>query len=77
MNSDELVKGKWANEPCTKKNLVVCERKQKWTLQKMQEVIEKLQKENGELDKTKNQNKETSKKNAKRDWAVARSLQAK
>ncbi len=52
MNSDELVRGKWANEPCTKKNLVVCERKQKWTLEKMQEVIERQHEQNEKLQKT-------------------------
>ncbi|KAH9399994.1 hypothetical protein TYRP_001548 [Tyrophagus putrescentiae] len=34
MNSDELVKGKWANEPCTKKNLLFASESKKWTLER-------------------------------------------
>ena len=46
MDADALVRGKWANEPCAKKNLVVCERKQEWNLGKIQSLIEKMQETN-------------------------------
>ncbi len=46
MDADALVRGKWENEPCAKKNLVVCERKQGWNLEKIQSLIEKLQETN-------------------------------
>ncbi len=46
MDANALVRGKWANEPCAKKNLVVCERKQGWNLEKIQSLIEKLQETN-------------------------------
>lgn len=42
MHSEKEVIGKWSNEPCTKQNLVVCERKQAWTIGKMQEIIENV-----------------------------------
>ena len=42
MNGDEEVRAKWTNVPCTKKNLVVCERKQAWSNAKMQEIIETM-----------------------------------
>ncbi len=42
MNADEEVRAKWTNVPCTKKNLVVCERKQTWSNAKMQEIIETM-----------------------------------
>ncbi len=40
MHADEELRGKWSNEPCAKKNLVVCEKKQIWSLSKIQEFIE-------------------------------------
>ncbi len=39
INSDEEVRGKWSNEPCAKKNLVVCEKEQTWSLKKMQTLL--------------------------------------
>ncbi len=34
--------GKWSNEPCSKANAVVCVQKQRWSPEKVQEVVEKL-----------------------------------
>ena len=34
--------GKWSNEPCSKANAVVCLRRQRWSPEKVQEVVEKL-----------------------------------
>ncbi len=42
MHADEELRGRWSNEPCAKKNLVVCERKLAWSMSKMQELIESL-----------------------------------
>ncbi len=42
MQAEEELRGKWSNEPCTKKNLVVCEKKQTWSNAKMQEIIETM-----------------------------------
>ncbi len=39
MSSDEEVRGKWSNEPCTRKNLVVCEKEQTWSLKKLQALV--------------------------------------
>ena len=39
MNSDKEVQGKWTNEPCARKNLVVCEKKQTWSLEKIQTLL--------------------------------------
>ena len=44
MHSEREIRGQWSNEPCTRLNRVVCERKQRWTLAKMQELIEKMEK---------------------------------
>ncbi|KAH9399901.1 hypothetical protein TYRP_017469 [Tyrophagus putrescentiae] len=38
-HSEGESKGQWGNEPCSKKNLVLCERPQNWSSAKMQEVI--------------------------------------
>ncbi len=52
MHAEDELRGRWSNEPCAKKNLVVCERRQRWDLEKMQQLIEQMQ-ENGEkLQKT-------------------------
>lgn len=34
--------GQWINEPCSKSNRVVCERRQKWKDTKIQELLEKV-----------------------------------
>ena len=39
MNVNDDLKGKWSNEPCAKKNLVVCEKEQTWSLKKMQTLL--------------------------------------
>ncbi|KAH9405938.1 hypothetical protein TYRP_014235 [Tyrophagus putrescentiae] len=39
MMPEPLHVGKWSDEPCDKKNLVVCQRLQSWTLQHMQQVF--------------------------------------
>lgn len=41
MNPEPVHVGKWSDEPCDKKNLVVCQRLQSWTLQHMQQVTNK------------------------------------
>ena len=60
MQADELVRGKWVDEPCTRKNLALCQRPPRWTLAKLQQTlinVEKLQEklakivENGETAK--------------------------
>ncbi len=38
-HSEGESRGQWGNEPCSKKNLVLCERPQNWSNAKMQEVI--------------------------------------
>lgn len=48
MYAEEEQRGKWSNEPCAKMNRVLCEKKQIWTLNKMQQIVEKLQKNNNE-----------------------------
>ncbi len=42
MHAERELQGKWSNEPCAKKNLVLCERRQKWSLEKMQDMIETM-----------------------------------
>lgn len=42
MHSEKELRGKWSNEPCTRKNLVVCERTQSWSMSKMQEMMQKM-----------------------------------
>lgn len=42
MHAEQELRGKWSDEPCAKKNLVLCEKKQKWSLEKMQEKIETM-----------------------------------
>lgn len=42
MYSEAELRGQWSNEPCTKKNLVLCERSQNWSNAKMQEQIVKI-----------------------------------
>lgn len=39
VEADEDVRGKWSNVPCTRKNAVVCEKAQTWTLSKMQSLL--------------------------------------
>ncbi len=39
MNANDDLKGKWSNEPCAKKNLVVCEKAQTWSLKKLQALV--------------------------------------
>ena len=39
MHADDDFKGKWSNELCVKKNLVVCEKEQTWSLKKMQTLL--------------------------------------
>src|SRR5699024_217721 len=36
---DDPNKGKWFDEPCTKKNLVVCQRSPTWTLSRLQQAL--------------------------------------
>ncbi len=42
LHAEDELRGKWSNEPCSRKNAVVCMRKQRWSLDKVQEVLEKL-----------------------------------
>lgn len=42
MHAETEILGRWSNEPCAKKNLVVCEKEQRWSLEKMQLMIKKM-----------------------------------
>ncbi len=37
--------GKWANEPCNKKNLVVCQKMQNWSIYRLQNILLEVRKE--------------------------------
>ncbi len=39
MHANDDLKGKWSNEQCAKKNLVVCEKAQTWSFKKLQELV--------------------------------------
>ncbi len=39
MHSDVGSVGKWVDEPCKKKNLVVCQKRQTWSLSRLQEIL--------------------------------------
>jgi hypothetical protein len=39
MNSDETSFGKWSDVLCDKKNLVVCQKRQTWSLSRLQEIL--------------------------------------
>jgi hypothetical protein len=43
--ASETSEGKWANVPCTKKNLIVCQKMQTWTLSYLRDSFIKLKKE--------------------------------
>jgi len=39
MQSEEASVGKWVDEPCTKKNLVACQKMQTWSLSRLQQTL--------------------------------------
>lgn len=39
MNSDIASVGKWVDEPCTRRNLVVCQKMQTWSEARMQQIV--------------------------------------
>jgi hypothetical protein len=39
LNSDENLVGKWSDVLCSKKNLVVCQKRQTWSLSHLQEIL--------------------------------------
>ncbi len=58
MHAEDELRGRWSNEPCAKKNLVVCEQRQKWDLEKIQELIEIMQERGEKLQETNKQQQE-------------------
>ncbi len=45
MQSDEALVGKWIDEPCEKKDLVVCQKMQTWSLSRLQKTLLDARKE--------------------------------
>lgn len=43
MDADEELRGKWIDESCKKRYAVVCQKRQFWTLEKVTEIVMKLQ----------------------------------
>jgi len=42
MHSEVVYLGKWIDEPCSKKNLVVCQKNQIWTIARLQEIVQEM-----------------------------------
>lgn len=52
MHAEEEQRGQWSNEPCARRNSVVCEKAQNWSMDKMRKVIERISEDHGNIQET-------------------------
>lgn len=52
MHAEAEQRGQWSNEPCARRNLVVCEKAQSWSMEKMRAMVERVSADHGTIQET-------------------------